>query len=330
MGIRYACEAHNHFVLFCVIMREIVIRIPGQKKDLILSDLDEDLAIDALKEIIHSEHEDKPDPSQQRLIHSGKMLENAQRLSGLNLNSDNQGSAVIHLVVSKAPSPPPVETPVVEELPERVVEATPETPAQQVEPTLTATPTTTTADDDSWQSDELKRYFRTWDLSIKCHQLSAKHRHLVPQLQLFKSLIEAKQKELVTGQVPTTPIDQADLPRQNNDRENAVLGAQGLMEEDIQGDWLDRFYTMIKVGLILMTLYNYNTSDSFLAIILSIFTFMLYQGGFFRLQRRRRRNRDNEQRPAGERPGVLRLMWTFVSRFITSLVPHNPAPVNAN
>ena len=58
------------------------------------------------------------------------------------------------------------------------------------------------------------------------------------------------------------------------------------MEEDIQGDWLDRFYTMIKVGLILMTLYNYNTSDSFLAIILSIFTFMLYQGGFFRLQRR--------------------------------------------
>ena len=82
-------------------MREIIIRIPGQKKDLILGELEDDLTIDALKEIIHQKHEDQPDPAQQRLIHSGKMLENGQRLDELNLNSDNQGSAVIHLVVSK-------------------------------------------------------------------------------------------------------------------------------------------------------------------------------------------------------------------------------------
>ena len=82
-------------------MREIIIRIPGQKKDLILGDLDDNLTIDALKEIIHQKHEDQPNPAQQRLIHSGKMLENGQRLDELNLNTDNQGSAVIHLVVSK-------------------------------------------------------------------------------------------------------------------------------------------------------------------------------------------------------------------------------------
>ena len=90
----------------------------------------------------------------------------------------------------------------------------------------------------------------------------------------------AKQKELITGTAQTATIDQENLPRQNNDRENAILGAQGLsklkkysnfenwiflVEEDVQGDWLDRFYTLIRVGLILMTLYNYNSSGKLLA-----------------------------------------------------------------
>ena len=101
---------------------------------------------------------------------------------------------------------------------------------------------------------------------------------MVPQLQLYKSLILAKQKELITGVTQAPTIEHQDLPRQNNDRENAILGAQGqsessglfskflqfyLVEEDIQGDWLDRFYSFIKIGLILMTLYNYNSSGKF-------------------------------------------------------------------
>ena len=50
----------------------------------------------------------------------------------------------------------------------------------------------------------------------------------------------------------------------------------------------------------------------------------------FKKSFRRRQNRDNENQQPAERPGVFRLMWTFVSRFITSLIPNNPAPVNAN
>ena len=38
----------------------------------------------------------------------------------------------------------------------------------------------------------------------------------------------AKQRELITGTTQTATIDQENLPRQNNDRENAILGAQGL------------------------------------------------------------------------------------------------------
>ena len=56
---------------------------------------------------------------------------------------------------------------------------------------------------------------------------------MVPQLQLYKSLILAKQKELITGVAQAPTVEQQDLPRQNNDRENAVLGAQGLSKSQI-------------------------------------------------------------------------------------------------
>ena len=43
----------------------------------------------------------------------------------------------------------------------------------------------------------------------------------------------AKQRELITGTAQNATIDQDNLPRQNNDRENAVLGAQGLSKLEI-------------------------------------------------------------------------------------------------
>ena len=126
---------------------------------------------------------DKPEPAQQRLIHSGKMLENGQKLSDLNLNTDTQGSAVIHMVVSRAPSPPTPPPPVAEPQPEPVVpEPTPVAPAPQPAPVVEPV-------GDDWQTPELKRYFKTWDLSIRCHQLSDKHKHMVPQLQLYKVIL---------------------------------------------------------------------------------------------------------------------------------------------
>ena len=134
------------------------------------------------------------------MIHSGKLLENNQKLSDLNLNADANGSSIIHLVISriappKPPTPePPVVVPVAEPVPEPapVVEPPPAVenilrrePVVEVEPP-TQTQATPTAqppssndqDDDSWQNDELKQYFKHWDLSIRCHQLNEKHKHL--------------------------------------------------------------------------------------------------------------------------------------------------------
>lgn len=149
-----------------------------------------------MKNLIFEKHEDKPVVETQRLIHSGKLLENNQKLSELNLNADANGSSIIHLVISriappKPPTPEPVRTvPVAEPAPEPVAEPPPavenilrreqvveaETPTQ-TQPTPT-TQNNNDQDDDSWQNDELKQYFKHWDLSIRCHQLNEKHKHL--------------------------------------------------------------------------------------------------------------------------------------------------------
>ena len=51
----------------------------------------------------------------------------------------------------------------------------------------------------------------------------------VPQLKLYRACIYDHQKKLITGISPTANTNaNNELPRQNNDRDNAVLGAQGL------------------------------------------------------------------------------------------------------
>lgn len=333
-------------------MKEIIVRIPGQNtRDLVLNDIPDDLRIEELKNLIFEKHEDKPVVETQRLIHSGKLLENNQKLSELNLNADANGSSIIHLVISriappKPPTPEPVRTaPIAEPAPEPVVEPQPAVenilrrePVAEAEPPTQTQPTPTTQnnndqDDDSWQNDELKQYFKHWDLSIRCHQLNEKHKHLVPQLKLYRACIYDHQKKLITGISPTANTNaNNELPRQNNDRDNAVLGAQGLMEDDGPADWLDRFYTLIRVALLLMLAFNYASTERFVCAIIAVLTIALYQGGYFQLQRRRRpQNAENEQnRENADRPGIFRMLFIFVTRFITSLVPAQNPPVNIN
>ena len=146
-----------------------------------------------MKNLIFEKHEDKPIIETQRLIHSGKLLDNNQRLSDLNLNADENGSSIIHLVISRVapPKPPtPEPVPVVEPVPEPAVEPPPAVenilrrePVVEAEPPTQTPPTaqpqnSVDQDDDSWQTDELKQYFKHWDLSIRCHQLNEKHKHL--------------------------------------------------------------------------------------------------------------------------------------------------------
>ena len=90
-----------------------------------------------------------------------------------------------------------------------------------------------------------------------------------------------------------------------------------------------------------------------MTVLVVLITALLYQAGMFQLQRRYVRTDINltpnifffiRQRPVNndadrndaergnneERPGIFRMLYIFVSRFITSLIPANPPPVNIN
>ena len=89
-----------------------------------------------------------------------------------------------------------------------------------------------------------------------------------------------------------------------NEFDNSIrtLPMVRLVEDDGPADWLDRFYTLIRVALLLMLAFNYastgkvddcvvwvktySNSERFVCAIIAVLTIALYQGGYFQLQRR--------------------------------------------
>ncbi|CAG5113780.1 Oidioi.mRNA.OKI2018_I69.chr2.g7870.t1.cds [Oikopleura dioica] len=215
--------------------------------------------------------------------------------------------------------------------------------------------TESTKEEESWLTPELKRYFDVWDLSIRCYEINGSYDHLVPQLKLYRNLIFEKEKAQAKGQtlksfteIITRPIlaeqpPQEELPRQNPERENAVVGAQGAVEDDGPQDWLDRFYSFFRVCLMLCLVYSYSSTERFVTVLVISLSIILYQAGVFNIRRRARPapaqndTDQNDQEPrdgaqAQEPPqrGIFTMLWVFLSSFFTSLIPQNPAVVDAN
>jgi len=330
---------------------QIVIRIPGQGSDFEINDISPSDTIEKLKSIIATNHPKNPDSTAQRLISGGKLLENSQTIEEIGLTED---SNIIHLVISevqKVTNQTPEndlpqtssEDPVSHESSEPVPE---NEPIEEV--TQEPTEHDSSVPENSWLTPQMKEYFAVWDLSIKCYELSDMHKHLVPRLKLQRALIYANQEKLASGRtgglldVGGVNNDADELPRQNVDRENAVVGAQGAVEDDGPQDWLDRFYSFFRLFLLLFIVYNYSSTERFIAVLVIAVTITLYQAGLFRLQRRRRPDAprpengqnegdgQNQGPPERAAPGVFRMIWVFLTRFITSLIPQNPQAVNAN
>ena len=66
--------------------------------------------------------------------------------------------------------------PLIPETSENPLNATETTPEE---------PLVTDPNDESWITDELKTYFKTWDLSIKCYELNDNYKHLGTFLKLI-------------------------------------------------------------------------------------------------------------------------------------------------
>lgn len=347
----------------------ICVRIPGNQADFVVEDFGENENVGQLKEKIYRDHPKHPEKLNQKLIAGGKLLQDEQEISSLALGTSN----IIHLVISEqaktsetAPAPAPEivpSTPTVQEQAEPTEEINEDgaqnTSTQSLEAENDQIFTTdeqenaaeAEEEEEAWLSPELKRYFDVWDLSIRCYELNGSYDHLVPQLKLYRNLIFENERAQSKGQtlksiteIITGPIlaEQApeELPRQNPERENAVVGAQGVVEDDGPQDWLDRFYSFFRVCLMLCLVYNYSSTERFFTVLVISMSIILYQAGIFNIRRRPRpvvqndenaenqNNGDNEDQPP--QPGIFTMIWVFLTQFFTSLIPHNPAVVDAN
>lgn len=325
----------------------VLVRIPGQGTDFPVEDLTPDDTVLVLKQRIAQNHPKTPSVESQRLISGGKLLENGTPLSDLHLNPE---APVVHLVISEPVAPEPEPSPVEPiEQPPTQLPSPPTEPFPEIDISPISSPAPETASEPEWITPQLKEYFKVWDLSIRCYELSESHSHMAPRLKLYKALIMANQKQRAlgtsgsAGNVRNAGGNNADMPRQNVDRDNAVVGAQGAVDDDGPQDWLDRFYTLFRLSLMLFFVYNYSSTERFFAVLVIALSIMLYQAGFFRLQRRRRPNEGAAENAAAggneaaagnggepERPGIFRMLWIFLSQFVASLIPQNNAPVNAN
>lgn len=157
-------------------------------------------------------------------------------------------------------------------------------------------------------------------------------------------------------------------PANNAQQQNVRMNAQGnaIMDDDDDehvNDWLDWIYMFCRISILFSILYFYSSFSRFLVVLGCFFIFYMYQRGVFNITRRinannNRRNTpqrqpqqpvqqpqapeeqnvlpDTEQQPDTEReaepatPSPIQTMWTFLSTFVSSLIPERPLPVNAN
>lgn len=92
---------------------------------------------------------------------------------------------------------------------------------------------------------------------------------------------------------PQQPAAQAQAPQaQANENVQANANAGPLFndedddEENPNRDWLDKIYTLCRIGILLSIFWFYSSTTRFLVLILTFVLIYLYQSGIFQIFRR--------------------------------------------
>ncbi|KAL2084804.1 hypothetical protein ACEWY4_020322 [Coilia grayii] len=161
----------------------------------------------------------------------------------------------------------------------------------------------------------------------------------------------------------------APAPEERPANPNIQMNAQGgpvLNEDELNRDWLDWMYTVLRAAILLSIVYFYSSLGRFVMVIGAMLLVYLHQAGWFPFrqeqnpgaedppQEERDRHNDmqemerlmdegvdEEDGESGEEaqedganvgppyPGFLAAAWSFISTFFTSLIPEGP-PHGAN
>ncbi|XP_060757006.1 homocysteine-responsive endoplasmic reticulum-resident ubiquitin-like domain member 2 protein isoform X3 [Neoarius graeffei] len=342
----------------------LIIRAPNQKYDDQTISCFLNWTVEKLKKHIANVYPSKPLSREQRLIYSGRLLQDHQQLRDVLRQQDEYH--MVHLVC--APRNPPGD------------------------PSVTSDPSSTNILDPSFtgSADGIRHRGGSADAQQRPEGVVfpaappaafPTHSAYSPVQMLWWQRVYAQhyymhyQAAMAAAQVPPPPVNPGPsvtpapapvpvnpAPLQQPVNRNPQMNAQGgavQNEDELNRDWLDWLYTVSRAAVLLSIVYFYSSFSRFVMVIGAMLLVYLHQAGWFPF-RMELQNPGAADRPPAEndrnhnmqemerimddgledddgdsgdegsdeaaapQPNFLTSTWSFISTFFTSLVPEGP------
>lgn len=209
-----------------------------------------------------------------------------------------------------------------------------------------------------WQQMYARQYYMQYQAAIAASQASAEPPPPPPSPRPIAVPAPPNEPAAPMGPNPAPNPVPEERPANQNLQMNAQGGAM-LNEDELNRDWLDWLYTVSRAAILLSIVYFYSSFGRFVMVIGAMLLVYLHQAGWFPFraelqnpvpadgpQDEAERNNDiqemerimdegmeEDEGESGEegpedvappRPGFLAATWSFISTFLTSLVPEGP------
>lgn len=268
-----------------------------------------------LKNHLAEVYPSKPKEVHQRLIYSGKLLQDHLLLKDIIRQDNEQTHHTVHLVCSQQES-------------QETVHVAPQS-VSTASPTVTTMPNT---DGLRYRGTTPNNYYggipnttSPVDQPQMPPQTGMTQEQYMMMMQTYYNQMAAQYMQYYqTGVFPNMAniqiaapdamlqnpqqIQPNNIPNRQEDNQNVILDARGRVVENVdnddefgQHDWLDYVYTFSRFMVLISIVYFYSNFTRFAIVALFFFIVYLYQTGFFRV-RRREAVRPQQLEPVQEQP----------------------------
>ncbi|XP_063225088.1 homocysteine-responsive endoplasmic reticulum-resident ubiquitin-like domain member 2 protein [Bacillus rossius redtenbacheri] len=331
----------------------LIVKAPNQQVEDLTIECELNWTIRRLKNYLAEVYPSKPRTEDQKLIYSGKLLPDGAALKDVLRSFEGQTAHTLHLVCAtprdgyRRPAPEP---PRMQAVPARSSDV------DEVRRRGSAAEGSTLPDPQAaWAA-----AMGPSDPSSVAQQLAwmqqAYANYMMQYMQLMASAASPQDGLAAAAAIPPSftfqpppATEQPPAAPNNPERVAAPLDNNPPDGEDDDGrgnrDWLDWFYLLSRMGVLLSIVYFYSSPTRFFMVAMLAVIMYMYHRGFLQVQAARRAA-DNNNVPAPapdedaasgsdsdsasgapqqpERPSLLALAWTFFSSFFASLIPEQP------
>ncbi|XP_052063584.1 homocysteine-responsive endoplasmic reticulum-resident ubiquitin-like domain member 2 protein [Mytilus californianus] len=255
-----------------------------------------------LKAHLEEVYPSKPKETHQKLIYSGKLLQDHLLLKDVIRQDNTQTHHTVHLVCNHESqeriSPQSVSTasPTVNTMPNTEgLRYRNNTPSVQQNNYYGAVPSTSQPQPQPQMMSQAGMTQEQYMVMMQTYynQMAAQYMQYY-QTGAFPDMANIQiAAQDITPQNPQEQVQPNNGPIQQDDNQNVILDARGRVVENVdnddefgQHDWLDYIYTFSRFMVLISIVYFYSNFTRFAVVALFFFIVYLYQTGFFRVRRR--------------------------------------------